>query len=135
MGKKGKKSPKADKGAKSTEKVVDEVKTRFELQKYKENAEHFEGEYKELKRMNESLKTQYYSQRDTVGDILKTLNGNLEEQYGKVEKYETLIDGLHRRFDEAEQDAANKLADEQERGRLKVRLGAADFYELLLFPF
>ena len=56
--------------------------------------------------MNESLKTQYYSQRDTVGDILKTLNQNLEEQYGKVEKYEVLIDGLHRRFDESEQEHA-----------------------------
>ena len=41
--------------------------------------------YRELKQKSDVLKSQYYSQRDTQTDILKTLRQQLEEQFAKVE--------------------------------------------------
>lgn len=65
--------------------VYDEVRMRFEVRKQTERADLYEQSFKDLKKKNEVLKAQYYSQRDTQADILKTLKANLEDQYLREE--------------------------------------------------
>ncbi|CAD7933798.1 unnamed protein product [Amoebophrya sp. A120] len=110
--------------------VYDEVKMRFEVRKQTERGDLYETSFKDLKKKNEILKSQYYSQRDTQADILKTLKTNLEEQYGKVDKYEMLIEQLHRSMDDNQEQIRKEAVEKDEMWSLKLQEAQAKIDDL-----
>eukprot|EP00392_Amoebophrya_sp_AT5.2_P014386 g14535.t1 len=114
--------------------VYDEVRMRFEVRKQTERADLYEQSFKDLKKKNEVLKAQYYSQRDTQADILKTLKANLEDQYlreeGKVDKHELVIDALHRSMEDVEDSHRKELTEKDEEWNLKLQEAQAKIDDL-----